>query len=138
MVPKFCCILYMWFLNPCSVNCASIHRKMGTHISKVYVLRNLTHFLPFSLTLCLQEERNYGHMEQRTSGSEHLFYRSDIRPIDSWFGPTTKAMKQNGNLKSNAYYNPNEVRNPPPTNMIEQERDSELEKYIRSASYSTI
>jgi hypothetical protein len=42
-------------------------------------------------------------------------------------------MRQNGNLNSNAYYNPNEARNPPPTNMIEQERDSELEKYIRGA-----
>ncbi|KIM92379.1 hypothetical protein PILCRDRAFT_121323 [Piloderma croceum F 1598] len=40
-------------------------------------------------------------------------------------------MRQKGNLNSNAYYNPDEVRNPPPTNMIEQERDSELEKYIR-------
>ncbi|KAF7982849.1 hypothetical protein HWV62_25820 [Athelia sp. TMB] len=40
-------------------------------------------------------------------------------------------MRQNGNLKSNAFYNPNEARNPPPTNMIERERDSELEKYIR-------
>lgn len=36
-----------------------------------------------------------------------------------------------GNVKSNAIYNPDEVRNPPPTNMIEQERDSDLEKYIR-------
>lgn len=41
-------------------------------------------------------------------------------------------MKQNGNLKSNAFYNPNEARNPPPANMIDQERDSELEKFIRS------
>ena len=36
-----------------------------------------------------------------------------------------------GNLKSNAIFNPNETRNPPPTNMVEQERDSDLEKYIR-------
>lgn len=36
-----------------------------------------------------------------------------------------------GNVKSNAHYNPNETRHPPPTNMIESERDSELEKYIR-------
>jgi len=40
-------------------------------------------------------------------------------------------MKEMGNVKSNAIYNPDEVRNPPPTNMIEQERDSDLEKYIR-------
>jgi len=36
-----------------------------------------------------------------------------------------------GNVKSNAIFNPDEIRNPPPTNMIEQERDSDLEKYIR-------
>ncbi|KAI0654163.1 hypothetical protein C8Q70DRAFT_1048137 [Cubamyces menziesii] len=59
------------------VSCASIHRKMGTHISKV----------------------NF--------------------------------MKTMGNVKSNAHYNPDEIRNPPPTNMIESERDSDLEKYIR-------
>ena len=47
-------------------------------------------------------------------------------------------MKQNGNLKSNAHYNPNEVRNPPPTNMIEQERDSELEKYIRGTFFRVV
>jgi hypothetical protein len=40
-------------------------------------------------------------------------------------------MKEKGNTKSNAYFNPNEVKHPPPTNMIEQERDSDLEKYIR-------
>ncbi|OSD00650.1 hypothetical protein PYCCODRAFT_1479087 [Trametes coccinea BRFM310] len=41
-------------------------------------------------------------------------------------------MKSMGNLKSNAHYNPDEIKNPPPTNMIESERDSELEKYIRA------
>lgn len=40
-------------------------------------------------------------------------------------------MKQNGNIKSNAYYNPDEARHPPPTNMMEAERDSEIEKFIR-------
>ncbi|KAH9886234.1 hypothetical protein C8Q73DRAFT_284011 [Cubamyces lactineus] len=73
------------------VSCASIHRKMGTHISKVK-----------SLTL------------------------------DSWTKEQVEFMKSMGNLKSNAHYNPDEIRNPPPTNMIESERDSELEKYIRS------
>ena len=42
-----------------------------------------------------------------------------------------QVMEEMGNVKSNAIYNPNETRNPPPTNMIEQERDSDLEKYIR-------
>lgn len=73
------------------VNCASIHRKMGTHISKVK-----------SLTL------------------------------DTWTKEQVEHMKQTGNIKSNALYNPDEKRYPPPTNMIESERDSELEKYIRA------
>ncbi|KAI0752881.1 putative GTPase activating protein for Arf-domain-containing protein [Daedaleopsis nitida] len=72
------------------VHCASIHRKMGTHISKV---KSLT--------------------------------------MDSWSKEQVETMKANGNVKSNAHYNPDEVRHPPPTNMIDQERDSELEKYIR-------
>ena len=41
-------------------------------------------------------------------------------------------MKQVGNVKSNRKYNPDEMRNRPPTNMEESERDSELEKYIRT------
>jgi len=41
-------------------------------------------------------------------------------------------MRQMGNIKSNEKYNPNEVRHPPPTNMIDIERDSDLEKFIRS------
>ena len=40
-------------------------------------------------------------------------------------------MRQVGNVNSNQTYNPDEVRNPPPTNMIDAERDSELEKFIR-------
>lgn len=42
-------------------------------------------------------------------------------------------MKDMGNVRSNVYYHPDEVKHPLPTNMIEQERDSDLEKYIRSA-----
>lgn len=45
-----------------------------------------------------------------------------------------QVMKANGNVKSNAHYNSDETRNPPPTNMIDSERDSELEKYIRCES----
>ena len=40
-------------------------------------------------------------------------------------------MKETGNIKSNKFYNPDEMRNRPPTNMEESERDSELEKFIR-------
>ncbi|KAI0039122.1 ArfGap-domain-containing protein, partial [Auriscalpium vulgare] len=72
------------------VNCASIHRKIGTHITKVK-----------SLTL------------------------------DTWSKEQVENMRQNGNIKSNAHYNPNEIRHPPPTNMVDSERDSELEKFIR-------
>jgi stromal membrane-associated protein len=42
-------------------------------------------------------------------------------------------MKQYGNIVSNAHYNPNETKNPPPVNSAEAERDSELEKFIRGA-----
>ncbi|KAI0640406.1 hypothetical protein C8Q79DRAFT_1107257 [Trametes meyenii] len=73
------------------VSCASIHRKMGTHVSKV---KSLT--------------------------------------MDSWTKEQVEVMKSNGNIKSNALYNPDEIRHPPPTNMIDSERDSDLEKYIRS------
>ncbi|KAI0768285.1 putative GTPase activating protein for Arf-domain-containing protein [Trametes elegans] len=73
------------------MSCASVHRKMGTHISKV---KSLT--------------------------------------MDSWTREQVETMKSIGNLKSNARYNPDEIRHPPPTNMIEAERDSDLEKYIRS------
>ncbi|KAH0831070.1 hypothetical protein J3R83DRAFT_13597 [Lanmaoa asiatica] len=41
-------------------------------------------------------------------------------------------MKEKGNIKSNVLYNPNEARHPPPTNMMDSERDSELERFIRS------
>lgn len=72
------------------VNCASIHRKIGTHVSKV---KSLT--------------------------------------MDVWSKEQVENMRQVGNTNSNHTYNPDEVRNPPPTNMIDAERDSELEKFIR-------
>ncbi|KAG0699064.1 hypothetical protein DFH29DRAFT_809575 [Suillus ampliporus] len=73
------------------VNCASIHRKLGTHITKV---KSIT--------------------------------------MDAWTKEQVEVMKQNGNIKSNALYNPDEARHPPPTNMMEAERDSEIEKFIRA------
>ncbi|KAF8553490.1 ArfGap-domain-containing protein [Imleria badia] len=73
------------------VNCASIHRKIGTHITKVK-----------SITL------------------------------DEWSKEQVEVMKEKGNVKSNALYNPDEAWHPPPTNMIDSARDSELEKFIRS------
>ncbi|KAK7683738.1 hypothetical protein QCA50_013114 [Cerrena zonata] len=73
------------------MTCASIHRKIGTHITKV---KSLT--------------------------------------MDSWSREQVEQMKDMGNIKSNAIYNPNELRHPPPPNMIDSERDSDLEKYIRS------
>ncbi|KIP03394.1 hypothetical protein PHLGIDRAFT_130169 [Phlebiopsis gigantea 11061_1 CR5-6] len=73
------------------VNCASIHRKIGTHITKVK-----------SLTL------------------------------DTWTKDQVENMKTIGNTASNAKYNPDETRYPPPANLIDSERDSELEKFIRA------
>ncbi|KAK0531250.1 Protein gts1 [Tilletia horrida] len=72
------------------VQCAGVHRKMGTHISKV---RSLT--------------------------------------LDQWTREQVDAMKAGGNAKSNALYNPDEMRNRPPTNIEQSERGSELERYIR-------
>jgi len=43
-------------------------------------------------------------------------------------------MKQNGNIKSNSLYNPDEARHPPPASMMEAERDSEIEQFIRGSS----
>ncbi|KAK7062911.1 Protein gts1 [Paramarasmius palmivorus] len=73
------------------VTCASIHRKIGTHITKV---KSLT--------------------------------------MDTWTKEQVDRMKEMGNLNSNAIYCPNEVRHPPPPVLMEDERDSELEQYIRS------
>ncbi|KAJ6590949.1 hypothetical protein DFH09DRAFT_1138168 [Mycena vulgaris] len=73
------------------VSCASIHRKIGTHVTKV---KSLT--------------------------------------MDSWTREQTENMKQNGNIKSNQFYNPNEARHPPPPNLMDGERDSEMEQFIRS------
>ncbi|KAG8948847.1 hypothetical protein FRC03_000551, partial [Tulasnella sp. 419] len=73
------------------VSCATVHRKLGSHISKVK-----------SVTL------------------------------DTWTKEQVENMKSIGNLKANALYNPDTKRNPPPTNMLDSERDSELEIYIRN------
>jgi len=40
-------------------------------------------------------------------------------------------MRNNGNTKSNAIYNPNENKYPPPVSTMDGERDSEMEQYIR-------
>ncbi|TFY80211.1 hypothetical protein EWM64_g3802 [Hericium alpestre] len=96
-------------LSSFSVNCASIHRKIGTHITKVK-----------SLTLDTWTK------EQVEVGASLASVISSL-VIDDVF----KNMRQNGNIKSNQRYNPDEVRNPPPTNMVDSERDSELEKFIR-------
>ena len=40
-------------------------------------------------------------------------------------------MRSMGNTKSNSIYNPNEMRHPPPPNIEDADRDSEIEQYIR-------
>ncbi|WVQ95718.1 hypothetical protein IAU59_002817 [Kwoniella sp. CBS 9459] len=72
------------------VGCASVHRKMGTHQSRVK-----------SVTL------------------------------DTWSRDQITNMKTIGNLASNATWNPNEALHPPPATFGAEERDSEIEKYIR-------
>jgi stromal membrane-associated protein len=46
-------------------------------------------------------------------------------------------MRQNGNIKSNTFYNPNEIKNPPPVNLTDDGRDSEMEKYLRGEGIPT-
>ncbi|KAG6380084.1 hypothetical protein JVT61DRAFT_8167 [Boletus reticuloceps] len=92
-----------------SVNCASIHRKIGTHITKVYV--NLIYARRF--------------LAQRHPRSKSI-------TLDKWNKEQVEVMKEKGNIKSNTMYNPDEARHPPPTNMVDSDRDSELEKFIRS------
>lgn len=46
-------------------------------------------------------------------------------------------MRQVGNIRSNEIYNPDEARHPPPTNMMEFERDSDVEKFIRGTCSSS-
>ncbi|OCF33592.1 hypothetical protein I316_04665 [Kwoniella heveanensis BCC8398] len=72
------------------VGCASIHRKMGTHKSRVK-----------SVTL------------------------------DTWSRDQITNMKTIGNINSNATWNPNEALHPPPATFVAEERDSEIERYIR-------
>ncbi|XAO22129.1 hypothetical protein I312_100895 [Cryptococcus bacillisporus CA1280] len=72
------------------VGCASVHRKMGTHKSRVK-----------SVTL------------------------------DTWTRDQIVGIKNMGNKASNAIYNPNEALHPPPPSYGHDERDSEIEKYIR-------
>lgn len=43
-----------------------------------------------------------------------------------------QSVKNIGNINANAKWNPNESMHPPPTNLEESERDSEMEKYIRA------
>lgn len=71
------------------VQCASLHRRLGTHTSRVK-----------SVTL------------------------------DEWTRDQVAHMRAVGNTRSNAVFNPDERRNPPPLHAAE-ERDSELFKYIR-------
>ncbi|KAF7329742.1 ARF GAP-like zinc finger-containing protein [Mycena kentingensis (nom. inval.)] len=73
------------------VNCASIHRKIGVHVTKV---KSLT--------------------------------------MDSWTKEQVDRMREMGNANSNAIYNSNEARHPPPVNLLDGERDSEMEQYVRS------
>ncbi|EKD04653.1 ARF GAP-like zinc finger-containing protein-like protein [Trichosporon asahii var. asahii CBS 8904] len=71
------------------VQCASQHRRLGTHNSRVK-----------SVTL------------------------------DEWTREQVVHMRSIGNTKSNAIFNPDERRHPPPL-QVGEERDSELFKYIR-------
>ncbi|TGZ78896.1 ArfGap-domain-containing protein [Ascodesmis nigricans] len=70
------------------IRCASLHRKLGTHVSKVKSIS-----------------------------------------MDAWTNEQVDTMKKNGNTKSNAFYNPDSAKHPPP--LSSEDSDSQLERYIR-------
>lgn len=51
--------------------------------------------------------------------------------LDNWNREQVASMEHIGNSRSNSIFNPDETKNPPPTNSSQVERDSELEIYIR-------
>lgn len=51
--------------------------------------------------------------------------------LDTWTREQVTSLRSIGNTASNAIYNPDERRHPPPTSSSTAERDSEMEKYIR-------
>lgn len=60
-------------------------------------------------------------------------HRSRVKSVtlDEWTREQVQGMKEMGNIKSNAVYNPDERKHRPPPNTSSDERDSELSKYIR-------
>ncbi|BGP34323.1 Protein gts1 [Rhodotorula toruloides] len=73
------------------VQCASMHRKIGSHVTKVK-----------SVTL------------------------------DKWTKEQVENMRQLGNVKVNSMLNPDERRHPPPPQGSGDERNSQLERFIRN------
>ncbi|QRW25980.1 GTPase activating protein for Arf protein [Rhizoctonia solani] len=73
-----------------------------------------------------------------TGNWDPYYQMSDRKSVnlDAWSKEQVESVKNMGNIASNAKWNPNEARHPPPTNLEESERDSEMEKYIR-AKYET-
>ncbi|KAI5779525.1 hypothetical protein EDC01DRAFT_670512 [Geopyxis carbonaria] len=71
------------------IRCASLHRKLGTHVSKV---KSIT--------------------------------------MDSWSNDQVENMRKNGNTKSNAHFNPDPAKHPPP--LSSEDTDSHLERHIRA------
>ncbi len=51
--------------------------------------------------------------------------------LDSWTREQINSLRAVGNTASNAIYNPNESLHPPPSSRGGDERDSEMEKYVR-------
>ena len=111
-----------------------VQRKLCQHSSKdrdtcfqsVRLSRWVTHVYSYRHEI-YQEKLDDGRLDKGTSRGATIMLvaepRSDLVDLQS--------MRQIGNIRSNETYNPDEVRNPPPTNMIDAERDSDLEKFIR-------
>ncbi|KAJ9092786.1 hypothetical protein QFC21_006661 [Naganishia friedmannii] len=74
------------------ITCASIHRSLGTHTSRVKSLS-----------------------------------------LDTWTREMVEAMRKGGNVRGNAEWNPDEVRNPVPLSTVGESagREGEMERFIR-------
>lgn len=117
------CTTYQRIIS--SVTCASVHRKIGVHVSKVSV-----YFDAYT----------YVHFTDRSGQSRKSL------TLDSWskeqvevcllllrwsIVDLAQSIKNIGNVKSNQLYNPDERKHPPPSNFESSDRGSELEVYIR-------
>ncbi|XP_006455198.1 hypothetical protein AGABI2DRAFT_121137 [Agaricus bisporus var. bisporus H97] len=119
--------------NDVCADCKSRNPRWASHNLGIFiwyfafVYNGSWHVLTFS------ECRMCKHPSQdRDPHKQSVSRRFKSLTLDSWTKDQVDKMREIGNVKSNAIYNPNEVRNPPPTVLDDPTRDNDLEQYIRS------